>query len=161
MLSIYIRGDNISNEDPHTFPKGWYIYAKLKPNLHLSMVTSDKTILLYAITQGIKFDVGHIIEKEIIESTQGHCTRALIHPSIITQLCRVAEVLMLESEEKSHHRLPLSLPKSKDGASDNMEDEDEEDPTVGQQSEEDSHEEDPEADLPDVLQSAFARLSTC
>ena len=102
------------------------------------MVTSDKTILLYAITQGIKFDVDHVIEKEIIESTQGHCTGALIHPSIITQLCRVAEVLMLKSEEKSHHRLPLSLPKSKDGAPDNMEDEDEEDATVGQQSEEDS-----------------------
>ena len=40
--------------------KVWYNFlcAKLKPNLHLTMVTKDKTILLYAIVQGIKFDVG-------------------------------------------------------------------------------------------------------
>ena len=50
--------------------KVWYIFhcAKLRPNLRLNTVTKDKTILLYAITQGIKFDVGHVIERGIIES---------------------------------------------------------------------------------------------
>ena len=62
----------------------WYnfLVAKLKPNLHLTMVTKDKTLLLYVIVQGIKFNVGHVIEGGIIESTQGRCTRALIHPFI-------------------------------------------------------------------------------
>ena len=124
------------------------------------MVTKDKTILLYAIVQGIKFDVKHVIERKIIESTQGRCIGALIHPSFITQLCRAVEVPIHESEEKSHHRLPLSLPKAKDGALDNLEDEDEEEAVVEQQREEDSEEEDPEADFQDALRSTFSRLST-
>ena len=52
----------------------------------------------------------------------------------------------------------LSLPKVKDGAPDNMEDEDEED--VVEQSDEDSEDGDSEADLPDALRSIFSRLST-
>ena len=62
--------------------KVWYNFmcAKLRPNLHLSMVIKDKTILLYVITQGIKFNVGHVIERGIIELTHGSCTGALIHP---------------------------------------------------------------------------------
>ena len=66
--------------------KVWYNFlcAKLKPNLHLTTVTKDKTILLYAITQGIKFDVEHVIERGIIESAHGRRTGALIHPSLIT-----------------------------------------------------------------------------
>ena len=66
--------------------KVWYNFlcAKLRPNLHLTTVTKDKTILLYVITQGIKFDVEHVIERGIIESSHGHCIGALIHPSLIT-----------------------------------------------------------------------------
>ena len=68
--------------------KVWYNFmcAKLRSNLHLTTVTKGKTILLYAITQAIKFNVQHVIERGIIESTHGHCTRALIRPSLITQL---------------------------------------------------------------------------
>ena len=66
---------------------------------------------------------------------------------------------MLESEEKPHHRLPLTLLKAKDGALDDMDEEEEDKATPGQQSEEDSEDEDPEADLLDVLRSIFARLS--
>ena len=67
---------------------------------------------------------------------------------------------MLESEEKSHHRLPLTLLKAKDRALNDM-DEGEDDAIVaGQKSEEDSKDEDPEVDLPNALRSAFARLST-
>ena len=66
---------------------------------------------------------------------------------------------MHESKEKSNHRLPLSLPKLKDVAPDDMEDEEEEDDgAAGQQSEEDSENEDLEADLPNALRSTFARL---
>ena len=95
--------------------KVWYnfIYATLKPNLHLSTIIRDKTILLYAIVQSIKFDVRNVIERGIIESTHGRCTGALIYPSLITQLCQLVEVPMHESEEKSTHRLPMSLLKTK------------------------------------------------
>ena len=40
---------------------------------------------------------------------------------------------MLESKEKSHHRIPLPLPKANNGAPDDMEDvEEEEAPAVGE-----------------------------
>ena len=60
--------------------KVWYklLCAKLKSSLHLITITKDKTILLYLITQGIKFDVEHVIERGIIESAHGRCTRALM-----------------------------------------------------------------------------------
>ena len=140
-------------------PKVWYnfLYAKLKPSLHMSIMTKDKTILLYAIVQGIKFDVSHALESRIIESTQGHCIGALIHPSLITQ--RATEVPMLESKEKSYHQLPLTLPKSKDGAPNDMNEEEEDAATVGQQTKEDLEDEDLEADLRDAIRRAFARLS--
>ena len=92
----------------------------MKPSLHLSIVTQDKTILLYAIMQGIQFDVGRVIEQGIIESTQGNCTGALIHPSLITKLCRTIEVPMHDSEEKNIHRHLIPLPKSKEGVTEDM-----------------------------------------
>ena len=59
---------------------------------------------------------------------------------------------MMESEEKSHHRLPLPLLKLKDEALDDMEEKKEEEaPPAGQQSEEDSKDEDDTADFPDAL----------
>ena len=96
-------------------PKVWYnfIYATLKPNLHLSTITWDETILLYAIAQSIKFDVRNVIERWIIEYTHGRCTGALIHPLLITQLCHLVEVPMHESKENSTHRLPMPLLKTK------------------------------------------------
>ena len=80
--------------------KVWYNFLsfKIKPSLHLSTVTKDKTILLYAMTKGFQFDIGTVIEQGLIESTHGHCTGALIHPSLITELCRSAGVQMLDSE---------------------------------------------------------------
>ena len=52
--------------------KVWYnfICSSLKPSLHLSTVTLDKTILLYAIVHGIKFNVDNVIERGIIDFTQ-------------------------------------------------------------------------------------------
>ena len=46
--------------------------------------------------------------------------RALIHPSLIILLCKLAEVPMLESEEKSPHKLSMPLPKKKDNSSQDM-----------------------------------------
>ena len=48
-----------------------FICATLKPSLHFPIVTRDKTIMLFAIVQGLKFDVGYVIERGIIESTHG------------------------------------------------------------------------------------------
>ena len=98
--------------------KVWYNFlcVKIKPSLHLSTVTKDKTILLYAMTKGFQFDVKTVIEWGLIKSTHGRCTGDLIHPSLITQLCRSVEVLMLDSEEQVQLRLPIPLPRVKFGS---------------------------------------------
>ena len=51
--------------------KVWYNFlcVKIKPTLHLSIVTKDKTILLYAMIKGFQFNIGSIIEQGLIEST--------------------------------------------------------------------------------------------
>ena len=48
--------------------KVWYNFlcVKIKPSLHLSIVTKDKTILLYAMTKGFPFDIGTVIERGLI-----------------------------------------------------------------------------------------------
>ena len=70
--------------------KVWYNFlsVKIKPSLHLSKATKDKMFLLYAMTKGLQFDIGMVIERGLIETTHGRCTSALIHPSLITELCR-------------------------------------------------------------------------
>ena len=98
IMRFLTRGRGVWKRHPSTFeviafqlkalkpiPKVWYnfICATLKPSLYLSTVTRDKTIMLYAIVQDIKFNVGNVIERRIIESTQGQCIGALIHPSLI------------------------------------------------------------------------------
>ena len=136
IMRFLTRGRGVWKRHPSTFevttfqmkalksvPKVWYnfICATLKPNLHLSIVTRDKMILLCVIVHGIKFDISNVIEREIIESTQGLCTGALIHPSLITRLCWLIEVPMHESEEKSTHKLPMPLSKIKHGDVEDME----------------------------------------
>ena len=95
--------------------KVWYNFlcVKIKPTLHLSTVTKDKTILIYAMTKGFQFDIVSVIKRGLIVSTEGRCTRALIHPSLITLLCRMAEVSMLDSEEQVEQCLPIPLPKAR------------------------------------------------
>ena len=105
--------------------KVWYNFlcVNIKPSLHLSTVTKDQMILLYAMTKGFQFDIGTVIKWGLIESTHGRCTSALIYPSLITELCRLAGVQMLDSEEQVQQRLPISLPRVKFGSPDKSDDE--------------------------------------
>ena len=108
--------------------KVWYNFlsVKIKPLLHLSTMTKDKMILLYTMTKGLQFDIGTVIERGLIETTHGRCTGALIHPSLITKLCRSAEVQMLDSEEQVQQCLPIPLPRVKFGSPDDDETDDDE-----------------------------------
>ena len=68
-----------------------------------------------------------VIERGLIKSTHGRCTSALIHPSLITELCRSAGVPMLDSEEQVQQRLPIPLPKIKFGSPGESDEETDED----------------------------------
>ena len=112
--------------------KVWYNFlcVKIKSSLHLSTVKKDRAMLLYAMTKGFQFDIGSVIERGLIESIQGRCTGALIHPLHITQLFRLAEVLMLDFEEQVQQRLPIPLPKVKFGSPGDSDVETDEDASV-------------------------------
>ena len=109
--------------------KVWYNFlcAKIKPSLHLSTVTKDKTILLYAVTKGFKFDIETVIERGLIGSTRERCTSSLIHPSLIIELCRSVGVSMLDSKEQVQQRLSIQLLRVKFGTLDESNDETDDD----------------------------------
>ena len=82
MPSIDGRVHHIFDDRAHARGEGLYNFlsGKIKPSLHLGTVIKDKTILLYAMTKGLQFDIGMVTEWGLIESTHGCCTSALIHP---------------------------------------------------------------------------------
>ena len=51
-----------------------------------------------------------------MEILQIRCTDVLTYPYLITLLCKLVGVPMLESEEKTLLKLPLLVPKSKNGS---------------------------------------------
>ena len=134
--------------------KVWYNFlcVKIKPSLQLSTVTKDRAILLYAMTKGFQFDIGSVIERGLIESTQGSCTGALIHHSLITQLCHLDEVPMLDSQEQVQQHLPILLPKAKFGSSGDSDEE------VDEEIDEDAPAITPNAGNPEVPSSSTQSL---
>ena len=66
------------------------------PSNHVSTIYRDKVVLLYSILMNFKFNVGNIIQNSLLEGDVG---KSLIHPLLITQLCRDAKVV-IESDEK-------------------------------------------------------------
>ena len=109
-----------------------FLCVKIKPSLHLSTVTKDKTILIYAMTKGVQFDIGIVIERGLIESTHECYTGTMIHPSLITRLCRSVGVPMLDSKEQVQQHLPIPLPRTKFGSPDKSDEEIDEDvPILG------------------------------
>ena len=51
-----------------------------------------------------------------MDMLKNRCTGVLMHPSLITLLCKLAGVSMSESEEKTPPKLPLPVLKSKEGS---------------------------------------------
>ena len=121
--------------------KVWYNFlcVKIKPSLHLSTVTKDMTILLYAMTKGVQFDIRTVIERGLIESTHERCTGALI-----TKLCQLTGVPILDSKEQLQQHLPIPLPRTKFGRLDESDEETEEDVPVATPSLSDPVDDDPE-----------------
>ena len=145
---------HLSTSEFTTFPmialtpmaKVWnnFLCVKIKPSLHPSTVTKDKTILLYAMIKGFQFDIGTVIECGLIESTHERCTGALIHPSLITELCRSVGVPMLDSKEQVEQRLPIPLSRVKFGSPDEYDDETDDDVPTTTPSASDPVDENPE-----------------
>ena len=80
------------------------------PFKHVSTVYIDKVVLLYAILMNFKFNVGNIIQNSPVEENVG---KSLIHPSLITQLCMDAKVVIESDKKRSPSMAPLPFPMEK------------------------------------------------
>lgn len=64
-----------------------FLCARLIPITHLSNVTKDSAIMLYALAMGFSIDVGKVIYYWIQHIHRASTIDGLGHPSLITELC--------------------------------------------------------------------------
>ena len=89
--------------------KAWFYFMSLRllPSKHVFTFYRDRAVLLYEILMKFKFNMGNIIKSSLLEGDVG---KSLIHPSLITQLCRDAQVVIESDEERSPFMAPLPFP---------------------------------------------------
>ena len=90
--------------------KLWHIFIahNLHSSCNVSEVTKAKAICLYAIVKNIYFDVGKMIEEDILSNISARCTKSFGHPALITALCLQHKVMVGSNEERLQPMLPLS-----------------------------------------------------
>ncbi|PIN02666.1 hypothetical protein CDL12_24818 [Handroanthus impetiginosus] len=76
-----------------------FINARLYPSSHLSEVSKDRTVLLYAILTCVPLDIGRYINGAILKSARGGMTLSLYFPSRVTALCRQEGLENLPGDE--------------------------------------------------------------
>nr|GMD82604.1 uncharacterized protein LOC109169324 [Ipomoea batatas] len=78
-----------------------FIRAKLIPNSHRGNVKRDLVFLTYCIKEQRTIDIGRLISRSISEIAQAEAKSCcyLGHPSLITKLCRLAGVPIIENQE--------------------------------------------------------------
>ena len=88
----------------------YFISSILLQSKHLSTVTRDEAILLYALLKGYKMNVGKIIEKSILSYSRSNCRGLIPHPMTITSLCLLRGVVAEWGKEETYPRAsPLTL----------------------------------------------------
>ena len=85
-----------------------FIAHNLHSSCNISEVTKAKAICLYAIVKNIYFDVGKMIEEDILSNISARCTKTFRLPALITALCLQHKVMMGSNEERIQPMLPLS-----------------------------------------------------
>lgn len=76
------------------FGKAWFsfICASTIPTRHLSDVTKDRAILLFAIVTGLRVGIGVLIHEPILKAIKSTVVSGLSYSSLITQLCKRAGI---------------------------------------------------------------------
>ena len=95
------------------YAKAWnkFICANLMPTSHQHEVSTDRAVLLYIICNEMTIAIGRVIRNYLLHSIQGRTTGAHTHPSLISGLCRSAEIVIdgIEATEKSDATINNSL----------------------------------------------------
>nr|GMD78625.1 uncharacterized protein LOC109152581 [Ipomoea batatas] len=87
-----------------------FIRVKLIPNSHRGNVKRDLVFLTYCIKEQRTIDVGRLISRSISEIAQAEAKSRcyLGHPSLITELCRLAGVPIIENQERMQKMRPAA-----------------------------------------------------
>lgn len=90
------------------FFKVWYHFltARLLPVKHVSVITKDRAVLLYAMVTGKTINVGKLIFENILH-VAGSAKEGIWYLSLITALCKQARVQWSSVEELLHPKVPL------------------------------------------------------
>ena len=92
--------------------KVWFYFlaSVLVPTRHLSTVSEQEAVMLYAILKGYKINIGTIIENSIMRYHEGNKRGVIPHPATVTILCMKAGVKgAWETEEEVPLTSPLLL----------------------------------------------------
>ena len=88
----------------------YFIASIMIPTKHLSTISEQEAIILYALLKGYKFDVGKIIETSIRCFHKNVKMGLIPHPATITTLCILAGVQGIWVEEETCPKVsPLTL----------------------------------------------------
>ena len=76
--------------------KLWHIFIEnnFHPSGNISEETKAKSIPIYTIIKNIYFDVGRMIEEDILSNISARCTKTFGHPTLITALCLQHRVMV-------------------------------------------------------------------
>nr|GLL27508.1 uncharacterized protein LOC109169324 [Ipomoea trifida] len=107
MYEALSLGDHLASQKENIAPKVELkplpseLRAKLIPNSHRGNVKRDLVFLTYCIKEQRTIDIGRLISRSISEITQAEAKSRcyLGHPSLITELCRLAGVPIIENQE--------------------------------------------------------------
>ncbi|XVE72036.1 hypothetical protein DITRI_Ditri11bG0006500 [Diplodiscus trichospermus] len=89
--------------------KAWTYFsaARLLPITHLSSITNDRALLIYAIMEEFAIDVGRLICNNILHICDETTTSGLGYSSLIIALCLEAGVPKMHNEMKISTQLPI------------------------------------------------------
>ena len=76
----------------------YFVCAKLQPTTNVSAVMKHRAALVYAIIEGMKIDIGLVIQNSIIHGFEAGI-QGFPHPHLITELCKNAGVKFNQKEE--------------------------------------------------------------
>ncbi|EOY08849.1 Uncharacterized protein TCM_024087 [Theobroma cacao] len=116
----FVRGAQwkTSHDEPVSFKRSvmkkelqvWlhFVAARLLSSTHISDVTKDRAVLIYAIVAHKSIDVGKVISHAILHT--GRTKRDGIgFPSLITALCARAGVQWSDKEQLQQPKLPITM----------------------------------------------------
>ena len=116
-ITLTVKGASWANEewrvinriDLTPIAKVWvkFLKSRLMPTTHTTTISQERLVLLYVIVRGLPIDVGNIIEKEIRDCTmKNHKAAALLLPSLITIICVVSGVRLVQKMSMSKMMVP-------------------------------------------------------